>query len=250
MIKVGILGCGRLGRVIAERIRAGKAPGCEVVGVFGRTPEKAQALAADFDCTACTTLEELLALKPAYILEAATAAAVKEHAVACLQAGVSFISLSTGALNDGDFYQAAEAAAREGGAKFYAAPGVIGGLDLAATALVAGEVKGTLTKIHTTPSRIGLPETFSGTTREAYEMCPAHLNIAVTAGLACGGLDDARMLLEPKKPGELDGIRLELEGDFGTAYVECRRGGTPGIPAMAAWSAVAVLKRVTSPIEF
>ncbi len=249
MVKVGVIGCGRLGRVIAQKIKEGKALGCELVGVFGRTMERTEALAADFDCRACATLEELLALEPAYILEAATAAAVKEHTLACLNAGASVISLSTGALSDEAFYRAVEEAARANGTKFYAAPGVIGGLDLAATGLVAGELKGTLTKIHTTPSRIGLPETYSGTAREAYEMCPAHLNIAVTAGLACGGLDENGMRLEPKEPDKWDGIRLELEGEFGTAYVECRRKPTPGMPAMAAWSAVAVLRRVTSPIE-
>lgn len=248
MVKVGVLGCGRLGRIIAEKISKGEIPGCELVGAVGRSMERTEALAADYGCKACATMEELLALKPAFIVEAATAAAVKEHTVACLNAGASVISISTGALSDGAFYEAVEAAARANGTKFYVAPGVIGGLDLAATALVAGNVKGTLTKLHKTPSRIGLPENFHGTTRQAYEMCPAHLNIAVTAGLACGSLDGNDMKLEPSEPGAFDGIKLELEGDFGTAYVECRRRPT-GMPSMAAWSALAVLKRASSPIE-
>ncbi len=250
MIRVGIVGCGKLGRVIAQKIKEGKAPNCQVVGVFSRTAERREALAAEIGCTACASLEELLALKPAYIVEAATAAAVKECAVPSLKAGVNWISLSTGALNDDAFRGEVEAAAAENGSKFYAAPGVIGGLDLAAMALVAGNVRGTLTKIHVTPSRIGLADVDEGTTREIYEKYPAHMNISVTAGLACGGLDTTRACLEPALPDGPSGIRLELEGDFGSARVECYRAPTPGMPAMAAWSAVAVLRRATSPIEY
>lgn len=249
MVRVAIVGCGKLGRVIAQKIKEGKAGDCEVVGVFSRTKERTEALAAEIGCAACGTLQDLLALKPAYILEAATAAAVKEYAVSCLEAGVNWISLSTGALNDDAFYNEVERAARSGGCKFYVAPGVIGGLDLAAMAGVAGAFKGTLTKIHVTPSRIGLADVDEGTAREIYEKYPAHMNISVTAGLACGGLDIARACLEPAVPGGPSGIRLEMKGDFGAARVECYRAPTPGMPAMAAWSAVAVLKRAVSPIE-
>lgn len=249
MIKVGILGSGKLGRIMLEKITAGEIPGVELVGIFSRTFERTQALAGEFGVKACETLDELLALEPAYVLEAATAAAVKEYTIPCLKAGASFISISTGALRDDEFYKAVEQTAKPNGPKFYAAPGVIGGTDLAAMALVAGKTKGVLTKIHRVPSRIGLPAYFEGTTREGYDMCPAHLNIAVTAGLACGGLDTNIMKLAPTEEGKFDGITLELEGDFGTAYVECRRRPT-GAPSMAAWSALAVLKRLASPIEF
>lgn len=248
MIRVAVMGCGKLGSIIARGIRDGKVKDCSLVGVFSRNRESAEALAESCGCVACTRLEDLLALRPEYILEAATGEALLEHGVQCLEAGCHLICLSVGALSNEDFFMRSEKKAREHGVKLVAASGVIGGLDLAASALMAGEIQGVLTKYHYAGGQTMLPEFYNGSAREAIEMSPRHLNIAVAAGLACGSLDKTRMRLDVVPPEEQSGFLLELTGDFGTASIRCNRAGRG--PALAAYSALAVLKRMTSAIVY
>ena len=56
-------------------------------------------------CVACTTPEDLLVLKPDYLVEAASPAAMKEFALPALKNGTSIVTLSIGALADTAFYQ-------------------------------------------------------------------------------------------------------------------------------------------------
>lgn len=248
MIRVAVMGCGKLGRIIAHGLRDGKVEDCQLVGVFSRTAASAEKLAAECGCVPCTRLEELLDLKPAYILEAATGEALMEHGVRCLQAGINVICISVGALSNEVFFRQAETAARENGVKLVVASGVIGGLDLAASARMAGELRGVLTKYHYSSGVSQLPERYDGTAREAIEMSPRHLNIAVAAGLACGSLDTTRMRLDVVPPEEQSGFTLELSGEFGSASVCCNRAGRG--PALAAYSALAALQRMISPIVY
>lgn len=248
MIRVAVMGCGKLGTIIARGIRDGKVEDCQLVGVFARSLDRAGRLAEECDCAACTKLEDLLALKPEYILEAATGEALMEHGIRCLQAGCNLICLSVGALSNAEFFRQAEKAAREKGVKLVAASGVIGGLDLAGAARMAGQLQGILTKYHYASAKSQLPQQYDGSTREAIEMSPRHLNIAVAAGLACGSLDKTRMRLETVPPEEQTGFSLELTGDFGTASIRCNRAGRG--PALAAYSALAELRKMTSAIVY
>ena len=68
--------------------------------------------------------------------------ALRQHGEVILSKGVDLITVSSGALADGDLYDKLLAAARRGGAQLRVVSGAIGGLD----ALTAGSV-GTLTQV-------------------------------------------------------------------------------------------------------
>ena len=253
MVKVGVLGSGRLAGIIAHALADGAVPKCELVGILGRTYEHTAALADTCNCTACATLEELLELKPEYILEAATAEALKSWAIPILCASCNVICLSVGALIDDVFRHNIETAAEKHRSKLYVAPGVIGGLDFASAACLAGSATACLSKYHygSVNGRTSIfPEHFDGTCREAYAACPRHLNIAVTAGLACGGVDQTKMKIETIPENQFFGTKLEIDGDFGHAVVEWHMTEkvTKTGAALAAWSALSTLQRATSPI--
>lgn len=248
MIRVAVMGCGKLGSIMAHGLRDGKVKDCQLVGVFSRSGSSADRLAQECGCVSCTRLEELLALKPEYILEAATGEALMEHGITCLEAGCNLICISVGVLSNPDFFARAEAAAKVNRVKLVAATGVIGGLDLAAAARMSGDLQGVLTKYHYSSGKSQLPDRYDGTAREAIEMSPRHLNIAVAAGLACGSLDQTRMRLDVVSPEEKSGFLLELHGDFGSATIRCNRSGRG--PALAAYSALAQLNRMTSAVVF
>ena len=85
-------------------------PDYDLVGVYSRTASKAAHIVNKMQqhgkpCIACATLEELLALKPDYLVESASPAAMRELALPALKNGTSVITLSIGALADETFYR-------------------------------------------------------------------------------------------------------------------------------------------------
>lgn len=260
MAKIGLLGCGRLGDIIADALQSGKVPECQLIGVMGRGVEHSTQMAEKYGCKACQSTEEMLALKPDYLLEAATGDALKNCALDFLRAGCSILCLSIGAFADQNFYNLAAKTAQEHHAKVYLASGVIGGFDIASTLSMMGQLNGTIIK-YKYPNDSGrcpsaltvLPDQFEGSTRDGFLLSPAHLNIAVAAGLVCGSLDDTRMKVEPISSESSPSFGLNLVGEYASAEIRIWQGGPQRIqkgPMMAAWSLLALLKRLTSPITF
>ena len=110
MKKLVIVGCGRLAGIVSDAVVNGLLPEYDLVGVYSRTAEKAERIVSKMQqhgksCVACTTPEDLLALKPDYLVEAASPAAMKEFALPALKNGTSIVTLSIGALADTAFYQ-------------------------------------------------------------------------------------------------------------------------------------------------
>ena len=92
MNKLVIVGCGRLAEIITNAVVKGMLPDYELVGVYSRTASKAERIANKMRqhgkmCAACHTLKELLELKPDYLVESASPAAMKELALPTLENG-------------------------------------------------------------------------------------------------------------------------------------------------------------------
>ena len=79
--KLGIVGCGFLGNIVADAWKNGLLPDYELVGVTSRTRASAEATAAKTGCAVCDTVDALLALEPEYIVEAASVEAVRAMAL-------------------------------------------------------------------------------------------------------------------------------------------------------------------------
>lgn len=82
MKRLVIVGCGRLAEIVADAVVKGLLPDYYLVGVYSRTASKAAHIANKMQqhgkpCIACATLEELLALKPDYLVESASPAAMQ-----------------------------------------------------------------------------------------------------------------------------------------------------------------------------
>ena len=69
--KLGIVGCGFLGNIVADAWKKGLLPDYELVGVTSRTRASAEKTAANVGCAVCEDVDALLALEPEYIVEAA-----------------------------------------------------------------------------------------------------------------------------------------------------------------------------------
>ena len=250
MKKACVFGCGRLGTIVARGLAAGKVRQTELAGIFGRTSKIAAALAAELGCPAAESLEELLSLRPDYVVEAATGIALRENARTILESGADLVALSVGAFSDAGFYTEIQETAERLDRHVYLAPGVVGGFDILTAARMMGNLEVSITK-QKPPSASGLGDPalrdlsdyFSGTAAEAYHLFPNHLNVAVSIGLAAGSLEKTRAIVTT---GELVSFTTEACGSFGKAFIYTELGTTG--PDLAAWSALAVLDRLNQRI--
>jgi len=136
---VAVLGAGTIARLVLERARAGDLPDVQFVAVSGRSrASRGLGLADEFGFPFVVSRADLLAQKPDAVLEAASHDALREHLVPLLDAGVSVIVLSAGALVDDDLRHRAEQAAKRSGVRLYVPSGGIGGLDALKAACAAG----------------------------------------------------------------------------------------------------------------
>ncbi len=263
MEKLAIAGCGWLAGIVADALIEGLLPEYELVGVYSRTFSSAERLAAKMrqngrPCKACETLDELLALKPKYLVEAASPAGMRELALPVLKNGTSIITLSIGAFADTAFYHEAIRTASENGSRVYIASGATGGFDVLRTAALMGGAKTRFTnekgvralrrsRFYDESMEREDRMIFSGTAREAINTFPTGLNVAVAASLASVGPEEMRVTMISRPPAFVgDTQRVEIVNHQVQAVIDVHSDTSE----IAAWSVVAVLRNIVSPIVF
>ena len=262
MKKLVIVGCGRLAEIVVNAIIDGLLPEYNLVGVYSRSIEKAEYLANKMqrqgkNCKVCKTLSDLLALKPDYLVESASPAAMRELTLPTLKNGTSIVTLSIGALADTELYQEAIKAAKENGTRIYIASGATGGFDVLRTATLMGNAsarffneKGQYALRRSSVYDPSLESekriVFSGTAREAINVFPTGLNVSVAASLASVGPEKMEVSMQ-STPGFIgDTQRVEIENDQVHAIVDVYSS----TPEIAGWSVVSTLINIVSPIVF
>ena len=209
--------------------------------------------------SAFSTVEELLALKPDIVAEAASVQCVRDNAQKVLSAGVNLIVLSIGAFADEVFYDKIKETAIRHNSKVHIASGAVGGFDVLRTISLMGQAKsGIRTKkgpasLMNTPlydddrmTEEGEPHVFSGNAKEAISILPTKVNVAVAASLATTGPEDTSVNIfsVPGMVGDDHKITTEIDGVKATVDIYSSTS------AIAGWSVVAVLKNLVSPIVF
>ena len=262
MKKLVIVGCGRLAGIVADAVVNGLLPEYELIGVYSRTASKAEHIATKIrqmgkPCTICTNLSDLLALKPDYLVEAASPAAMKEIAVPALKNGTSVVTLSIGALADTAFYNEVTETARAKGTRVYIASGATGGFDVLRTASLMGNAtahffneKGQRalrrSVVYDPSLETETRVVFSGTAREAIGVFPTGLNVAVAASLASVGPENMQVTMQ-STPGFVgDTQQVEIKNDQVHAVVSVYSATSE----IAGWSVVSTLINIASPIVF
>lgn len=250
MKKVCLLGFGRLGRVIAGGLLSGAVEDAGLAAVLVRSGETAERLRRELPCPAVTDLSDLLAGRPDYVIEAASAAAVRACAVPVMEAGADLIVLSASAFGDPEFYARALAAANRFDRRIHLAHGVTGGLDAVEAAAMMGGLSTEIVKRKVPrgspgwdPALDALANDFRGTAEEACRRYPDHLNVAASLGLAAGDLRGTKVRVES---GGCVDFTIRCEGAFGKGAFHTELGAWG--PDLAAWSALAMLRRLTARI--
>ena len=194
MIKIGLLGCGNVGRIIAAH-----AGGIRVVAVFDIIPGRAEDLAELCHARAYTDFDLFMQEDFSIVVEAASVDAVKLYGEAVLRSGRDIAILSVGALADEEFCERLIDVAREAGQKIRIPSGAIIGLDN----LKIGQISPP-EKFLRPPS----PGVARDRCRERTEIfkglahdCIKHtqnINVAVALGLAAGRDADVELWVDPE----------------------------------------------------
>lgn len=262
MKKLVIVGCGGLAEIVVDAAINGLLPEYDLVGVYSRTARKAEYLAGklkynNLNCKSCRSLDELLDLKPDYLVEAASPKAMKEITLPVLRNKTSIITLSIGAFADTPFYEEAKKVAKENNARIYIASGATGGFDVLRTASLMGNAsarffneKGVRALRHSSVYDSGMETekriVFSGTAREAINTFPTGLNVSVAASIASVGPEEMQVTMQ-STPGFIgDTQRVEIKNDQVHAVVDVYSA----TPEIAGWSVVSTLINIVSPIVF
>ena len=269
-MRIALLGAGTIARLALEHLRAGALPGVEIVAVACRPgSERAARLAAEFGVQLLSGIDALRAARPEAVLEAASHDAARENLLPLLDAGISVVVLSAGALADDSLRTRAEAAARRTHAQLYVPSGGIGGLDALKAACIAG-VESVSIEVAKPPAAwrgIAYVETlgliletlrqptvlFEGPAREGVPHFPQNVNIAAVLSMAGVGFDRTRLRVVADPALRFNTHTIEVEGRSGRFRVLLENVPSPENPKtawLACYSALAALRQLASPVRY
>jgi aspartate dehydrogenase len=239
MKKVGLIGCGAIGTVLAEAIER-KIVVCDELVVFDVDASKAEKLKGSlkFPVKIVPTVDKLLASKPSIIVEAASQQAVREYYSKILAANIDFIIMSTGALLD----------LNTNTPKLHFPSGAIGGLDALSPAALAGISEVTLTS-RKHPKALGKTNSqeetvYEGYAEEAASKFPREMNVAATLALTVKPAKvKVKVVSDPTVTRNTHQIHAKWRyGEMNLQFANDPHPDNPHTSALAAWSAINLLK--------
>lgn len=269
-MKLALLGGGTIARLVLEHHKRGALPGIEIVALCGRTgTSQSASLAREFSISHVCGASALIETRPDVVLEAASHDAVREHLVPLLEAGISVVVLSAGALADDALRERAERAAARSGALLYVPSGGIGGLDALKAACAAG-VDEVMIQVAKPPAAwkniayvealgieldrlTGATTLFEGSAREGVPHFPQNVNIAAVLAFAGIGLERTRLrvVADPSLTCNTHTIRVAgKSGRFTVVLENVPAPGNPKTALLACYSALAALRERNSRVRY
>jgi len=269
-LRIALIGCGAIGRIVAEAVVEGNVPRAHLVALATRSHnDLAQRLSKRADCSLINTPSEILTTHPTIVLEAAAPAAVGDFVIPLLRAGIDVVVLSVAAFANQDLFQQTVQVALRSGARVLIPSGAIGGLEVLKAARAVGALEKVTLSTRKHPK--GLKEApyvrerqlletdlvsekiiFEGTAREAAVALPQNVNIAATVSLAGLGFDLTRVqvIADPKTSRTVH--KLTASGAFGELQLSLANVPHPEQPRtswLAAMSAVSALSGYATPLQ-
>ena len=252
-MRVGIVGCGAIGSEVARAAS----------GMDGVT----ELVLYDIDPDATHHLRQLpkvrIAATPArlvadvdLVIECANKGVVQTTVKAALKKGKKTMLLTVGALADNKLREELLGLARAHGGKIYVPSGAVMGVD-GVKAAAESDLK-SVTLVTTKPPAGLQKDTdrwtllFSGPARAAVKQFPKNVNVAATLSLAGLGFDQTHVQVAIDPLATRNSHKVIIEGSFGRARIEVENLPSPTNPAtsyLASLSAIALLRRIVSPIE-
>jgi len=237
--KVGIIGCGAIGTLIAEAADRCIVK-CDGLILYDAVLERAETLgrALRTSVTIARSLDEMIKLKPAVIVEAASQQAARDFIGRIVTADIDLIVMSVGAL--------LELNVKSG--RIHVPSGAIGGLDALSSAELAGIDEIILTT-RKSPKILDLDNreeklVYEGNAEEAVRRFPREMNVAATLALTVPREKvKVQVISDPKVKRNVHEVRVKWKyGDMFLRFENEPHPDNPKTSALAAWSAIKLLK--------
>ncbi|MGP8337556.1 MAG: aspartate dehydrogenase [Methanosarcinaceae archaeon] len=268
MLKIGVVGCGAIGAEICKAIDEGSM-GFELYAIYDRTGEHATAVKAGLKHTDPQVLDiEEMVKHVDLVIEAASQAAVPEIASTVLNAGCDLMLMSIGALADEEFRNTVFGLAKKQGCKIYIPSGAMVGLDGLKSGMSANVYSVTLTTQKPPHGFAGAPYIirnnidlgnitsrtvlFEGTANEAVRAFPSNVNVAASLSIAGIGFEKTKVRIVADPALSINMHEIFVEGDFGKFSTKIENIPSPTNPKtsyLAALSAIATIKKISSPLQ-
>jgi aspartate dehydrogenase len=241
MKKVGIIGCGAIGTIIAEAFER-RIVTCDELVLYDFDLERAEKLRSQlcFPATVVLSLDEMLKLKPTVIVEAASQQAARDYVGRIVAAGIDVIVMSSGALLGLNLQSS----------KVHVPSGAIGGLDALSAAALAGVDEVVLTS-RKNPKALDVSYEeekiiYEGTAEEAARLFPREMNVAATLALTVKPARvKVRVVSDPLVHRNTHEVQVKWR--FGEMFLRFANDPHPENPrtsALAAWSAIKLLQKL------
>jgi aspartate dehydrogenase len=237
--KVGLIGCGAIGTVLAEAIDR-KLIVCDELVIYDIAVEQAIKLKnhLKFPVKIVKSIDELLDAKPTVIVEAAGQGAVNQYYDRLVSTRAEIIFMSTGALlnhNTADPH-------------VHFPSGAIGGLDAISAAANAGIDEISLIT-RKNPEALGKQitremVTFEGEAREAARRFPREMNVAATLALIVNPTKvKVKVIVDPATTRNSHEINVKWRyGEMQLKFENQTHPNNPHTSALAAWAAIRLLQ--------
>ena len=248
MMRIGLLGCGNIGHIIAEH-----ASGFTITAVFDEVYERAEAVGALSGAKPHRNFASFIQADFDIVVEAASVIAARTYAIEVISHKKDIVIMSVGALADAAFLEQIRRSALESGRKVHIPSGAIFGLDNLKIGKIS-KITRLLLRTIKSPASLGIEADrrkliFSGKANECIKAFPRNVNVSVAMSLAAGQDTDVELWVDPAVDRNVH--ELFVEGDFGETYIRVTNVPSPDNQAtsyLAALSILSLLETLNDPI--
>ncbi len=239
--RIAVIGYGAIAKELIDRLQAHATLSLTLAVVLRESRTERPALPQDVHVL--RGMKALIDFKPDLVIEAAGQAAVREYALPCLQAGLTFMAGSVGALADDALRSALTQAAIEGRGKLILPSGAVASLDYIQavrrlpSTVVTYESRKPPSAWKDELTKRGLPLTltepivlFEGDAGQAATLFPQNLNVAATLAVAGMGMTATRVrvVVDPQAKGNEH--HIHVTGEAGELQTQVRNRPSPDNP--------------------
>jgi aspartate dehydrogenase len=267
MNRVGMIGFGAIGRSIARLWETLPAHSFVLAGVCAHSWQASDTRRAlPTGTQLCTDVEQLLALRPNCVIEAAGHRVIAGHGSRILRSGCSIYLLSVGSLADEELRNALLNAAKEGGSQILVPAGALAGFDglLALVGDGLNSVKYTSTKpceawrgtaaaqMYDLDQLTQPTVIFRGNAGEAARLYPKNANVAAAVALAGVGFDRTlvELIADPGARGNSGSIEAVSRSSTLKLSVSSHASSNPKTSANVGPSVISALLNGTAVLRF
>lgn len=268
MLRIGVVGCGTIGKGICKAIDEGIVK-AELVAVYDRNACDAGKLKEQFSNFRPEFMEVTEMVRHIDLLvECASQEAVRDVVPLALISKCDVMILSVGALADEELRHRIENLAADNNCKVYLPSGAIVGLDGLKSASIGNIDSVTITTRKPPRGLAGAPFVirnnidlgsitdvtvlFEGPAREAVKAFPANVNVAATLSVAGIGFEktQVRVVADPSITRNIHEITVRgVFGEFTSRTENVPSPANPKSSYLAQLSAIATLKKISSPFQ-